>query len=113
MKMNKYTNSKTALDHYFGNHVGAMRVFAGMEILDSEDSNATNAQRDFVSNLRRLVNKIESGEIVPSDNVGIPQLNRIVVVAESGDWTKKNTIKRLYDVYSQITGESFDLRDLD
>ena len=107
-------STKVNLTHYFSNQVGGMRVILQMKTqgiygAEKVETVAQESRRDFIAGIEGVLKKLSRGDIPKAEGVGESQLREILDVAKNSDnWTKPETIRKLYEAYSAITGEEFE-----
>lgn len=98
--------TRSELDHYFGNKVGAAKFYhnaiaAGLEPPQG-GYDFDGCKRDFVEGLRRTV---QEGLPVSGD-ITFDRLRAMAGRAEQLDWSSKAAIEELYRIYGELTGET-------
>ena len=99
-------DTKRDLRHYRGSNVGGLRIEYQSCIYNRQT--ALDAQRSFIDGVQGTLRLLGLGRLRESPGVGEPQLRRILETARTLDWTDPKTIRKLYQVYGQIIGETFD-----
>ncbi|MBI3190938.1 hypothetical protein HYZ41_04525 [archaeon] len=95
----------SSLDHYFGNHIGIVRLWH-LEGLMTKDFDS--CKRNFIEGLERTI-----GENLP-EYAGITNqhLRQMIQVAQQGDLSNIDTVKTLYKTYYKIKKDPFDEQKL-
>ncbi len=117
-RMRAYNESTAGvLDHYFGNTVSFMGDYLNSPVLQTsirEIERETQAEPLAISSRREfyegLQEKLDAG--APElEGVTHDHLREMIAIAQ-GDWDDVNTIKALYQRYSEIRKTNYDLEKL-
>lgn len=102
MKQEYFGTTASALDHYFGNGVGMVRLW---HISDTPGlaGSFDQKKKDFIQGLERAIQE-DLPEFPP---VTTQHLREMIALANSGNWADINTIKALYRRYYEIKRQPY------
>jgi len=101
-------NTSDQLGHYFGITVANIR-YQRLDGIIVDDEKAHKFQREFLEGIEGTIESLSNGKVLESEGIGESELKRILELAKSSDWMQVETIRELYKVYDEITGQKSDL----
>lgn len=111
-RTSKYDGSTaSALDHYFGNTVAAVRIL----LLGHKEGQFSQVHIDYEKTKQEFVTNLNLAleqQVPEYGNVRRQDLRNIIQLAEAGSWSNVETIKDLYKAYYKIRGREFDEMEL-
>ena len=105
-RMEYQPNTADQLRHYFVNQIDEIKLQRQIGVYDTDDE--ISAQREFEKGMELTLQKLAEGKLVETKGIGETQLRRILGVVTNSNFTQSEDLRRIYEVYSEITGKKFD-----